>query len=293
MLDDDGLIAARKADFSRIYVQPDPRAYFRALAPLQYQIPQRALPVVEAVLAASAQAGRPRRVLDVCCSYGINAALLRHRVDVDGLAARYSDSGLDALSPGELIEADEAFYTERRCRPEVVVLGLDSSAPAIDYAVRAGLLAAGWAENLEASDPSAALAAGVRDVGMVVCTGGVGYIGQRTFDRLLQVVRDPNDLWLAVFVLRVFAYDAIAATFDRYGLVTERVPGRTFRQRRFADREEREAAIHDVVRRGLDPTGKEADGWYHAECFLTRPAAAAAQTPVEELLAGILAEGER
>ncbi|MGH3930947.1 MAG: class I SAM-dependent methyltransferase [Pseudonocardiaceae bacterium] len=284
------LIGARKADFTAIYNQPDPRAYFRTLNSLDYQVPQQALPVVEAVLAASARSGRPRTVLDVCCSYGINAALLRCQVDLDEISARYTDPALAALAPGDLIEADAVFYADRLRRPDRTVLGLDVSAPAIEYAVRSGLLAQGWAENLETSDPSPALAAGVRDVGMIISTGGVGYVRHRTFDRLLQVVRDPHDLWLAIFVLRVFAYDEIADTFARYGLVTEQVPGLTFRQRRFADRAEYEAANHDVVLRDLDPTGKEADGWYHADCYLTRPAAAAAQTPLTELLAGIAPE---
>ncbi len=107
---------------------------------------------------------------------------------------------------------------------------------------------------------------------------------RRTFERLLEVIGDPQDLWLVIFVLRVFGYDEIAGSFARYGLVTERVPGLTVRQLRFADREEYEAANHDIVLRGLDPAGKETEGWYYADCFLTRPAAAAAQTTITELL---------
>ena len=76
---------------------------------------------------------------------------------------------------------------------------------------------------------------------------------------------------LVVFVLRVFDYGPIAAVLAERGLVTEKRPG-TFPQRRFADAAEQEAAVHDVRARGLDPTGKEADGWYHAECFVSRPA---------------------
>lgn len=288
MLDDGALIGTRKADFTDIYHRPDPREYYRALRPLDYQIPQRALPVVEAVLAAAGGAGRPRTVLDVCCSYGINAALLRHRVTLDELGARYCDPDRDDLAPDELALADRRFLAARARRPNLRVVGLDASAPAIGYSVEAGLLSDGFAEDLEASMPSPALVAGLREVGLVICTGGVGYIGPRTFDRLLGALPDPGELWLAVFVLRVFAYDEIATTLARHGLVTEKLPG-TFRQRRFADRDEYDAANHDVARRGLDPTGKEADGWYHAECYLSRPAADAARIPAAELLAAALA----
>lgn len=261
-----GCTASGKADFSRIYTRPDPREFVAALRPLGYQVPRQARPVVERELAGRTD----RPVLDVCCSYGVNAALLRCGVDLVELADRYADPALAALDPAALAAADAGFYATRVVSPEVTVLGLDASAPAVDYALGAGLLAAGWAENLEVRDPSAALTAGVADVGTVVCTGGVGYVGERTFSRLLDVL-DPTDLRLVVFVLRMFDYAPIAAVLERHGLVTERLP-ETFRQRRFADAAEQEAAVHDVRARGLDPTGREAEGWYHAECFVSRPA---------------------
>jgi hypothetical protein len=286
LLDDDALTATTKTDFTEIYTQPDPRAYFGALTGLEYQIPQHARPVVEAVLAASEQDGHPRTVLDLCCSYGINGALLRHRVDLAEIAGRAVEPDLAELAPDRLVEADRRFYAERVRRPDLTVLGLDVSRPALDYAVRTGLLAAGWAEDLEDADPSPELVAGIAGTGMVVSTGGVGYVGPRTFERLVRSLDDPRDLWLVVFVLRVFDYADVTAVLSEFGLVTERLEGVTFRQRRCADRDEQRAAVHDVTRRGLDPTGREAAGWYHADCYVTRPAAAAA-TPLSELLAGV------
>ena len=96
MIDDEPMTGGHKANFDDIYDQPDPRAYFRTLAPLDYQIPQQARPVIERVHAA---AGADRTILDVCCSYGINAALLRFDLDIADLAARYTDAGLDAVPP--------------------------------------------------------------------------------------------------------------------------------------------------------------------------------------------------
>ncbi len=255
-----------KADFTTIYGRSDPRAYFRTLHPLEYQVPRHAKPVIEAALDASGS----RTVLDVCCSYGINAALLRLDVDLDTLGTRAADPTRAGLAPEEVIASDTAFHAAHLRRPEVSVLGLDASAPAIDYGVRTGLLAAGWAEDLESADPSPSLVTGLSDVGLVVCTGGVGYVGRDTFARILGAVGEPENLWLAVFVLRVFDYAEIAAVYEPYGLVTEKLPG-TFPQRRFADRDEQDAAIKDVERRGLDPAGREAAGWYHADCWLTRP----------------------
>jgi hypothetical protein len=277
----DGMLTGeRKADFSGIYAQPDPREYFRVLREFEYQIPVHALPVFRSVLAASRRSGRNQTILDVCCSYGVNSAYLFSTQAPDLVTDRYASPAIAALSPAELAAADRVRYGA--CHDGLTVLGLDASASAIGYGLRSGLLDGGWAENLETSAPSASLRSGITDVGVIISTGGVGYVGSRTFGRLLESVRSPEDLWLAIFVLRVFDYSPIASLLESYGLVTESL-GRTFRQRRFSSAQEQEAAIHDVELRGLDPVGKEADGWYHAECFLTRPAAAAG-LPVAELL---------
>src|SRR3546814_7778219 len=65
-----------KADFSAIYVQPDPRAYFRTLGALGYVIPHLARPVFDQLIEARqrAKGGGPITVLDLGCSYGVNAA---------------------------------------------------------------------------------------------------------------------------------------------------------------------------------------------------------------------------
>jgi hypothetical protein len=111
--------------------------------------------------------------------------------------------------------------------------------------------------------------AGAAAVGTVICTGGVGYVGHRTFARLLQIL-DLSDLWFVVFVLRVFDYSPIAGLLAESGLATERWPG-TYRQRRFSNAAEQAAVVSELQERGLDPAGKEADGWYHAECWVSRP----------------------
>lgn len=250
-----------KADFSDIYAQPDPRAYVSTLTRFEYQIPQRATPIFREVIGAA----RPGRVLDVCCSYGINSALLKSSRDPSEVLDRYTDPSVARWSAAELAAADREELTG-----ELDVVGLDVSEPAIAYGREAGLLADGWAENLETTDPSPDLVKGVADTGLIISTGGVGYVGRPTFERLLGAIDRPHELWLAIFVLRVFDYSEIAGLLADHDLVTERLPG-SFPQRRFADEAEQQAAIHDVERRGLDPTGREAAGWYHAHCYLTRP----------------------
>lgn len=262
MGDDGTLTGEQKADFSDVYAQRDPRAYFRTLIPLGYQVPQHARPVVESVLEQ-----HPGTVLDVCCSYGINATLLRHDVDLDGLGAHAVEARRADLTPEQVIAEDTAWFAARRRPVQRRVLGLDVSGPAIDYSVATGLHAAGWAEDLEAGDPSGSLVDALAEVALVLCTGGVGYVGPATFDRILT---HAPDAWVLAFVLRVFPYDDVATALAAHGLVTEKLPG-TFPQRRFADTAEAEAAVHDVRLLGLDPAGREADGWFHAEAYLSRP----------------------
>jgi SAM-dependent methyltransferase len=275
-----------KADFDHIYDRPDPRAYFTTLGELDYGIPQQARPAVRALLddLRAVRADAPPRVLDVCCSYGINAALLRTDVDLPELYDRYT--ALDELTPAELAAADRDFYAERR-RDPVWVAGLDVAPRAIGYACDVGLLDRGWAQDLESGDPSPDLAAELADLDLIMTTGGVGYITEQTFARLLQPSAGRSRPWVLAMVLRVFPYDDIAAALAEHGLRTEKLDGRSFPQRRFASDAEREAALRDVGRLGLDPAGREAEGWFHADLFLSRPEEDVERRPLEALLADV------
>lgn len=285
-----------KACFDDIYDSPDPRAYFRTLGALDYEIPQFAQPAVKSVMATlrddAGHSPAPLRVLDVCCSYGVNAALLRTDVTLAQMYDRYSSEVLATLTPTEVAEQDAPFFAGRRTATAWVA-GLDVSQNAIDYACRVGLLDQGWAEDLEAADPSPGLADELARVDLIITTGGVGYITDQTFDRLLRPERDGRGPWVLAMVLRLFPYDDIAATLDKHGLTTEKLEGVTFPQRRFASVEERDAALRDIVARGLDPTGLEADGRYHAELYLSRPADDVDRLSLHEVLHRPAGSGSR
>lgn len=260
-----------KADFSSMYTRPDPRAYFATLMPLDYQIPEHGTRYVDSVLAALPAREGPTTILDVCCSYGINAALLRSDLTLTQLGEHYRDPGV-ADVPGEvMIARDHDFFDRHDRGRRLRLLGLDASRPAVDYALRAGLLDEGWCDDLEHDEPSPALASGLSDVDVVVCTGGVGYVGAPTFERILSAMTLHEHTRVVSFVLRSVDYAPIAATLERFGLVTEAVPGQVVRQRRFADEREHESTVRAVRDRGLDPTGLEEDGWHYASCFVSRP----------------------
>lgn len=277
------LTMSTKTNFHDIYNQLDPRAYYAALAPFSYQTPQNASPLVKSLIhAAKCDNGSGRSVLDLCCSYGINSALLRRNLSYDDLVRHYAAS---KVSPKEQAAADRAFFDGQIDRPLAEVIGLDTATNAIQYAKTTGLIANGWDEDLERNPPSDNLRRALQRVGLIICTGGYAYVAESTFGRIVSCVDNPQRLWIMVSVLRTFSFDTTAKTLEKYGLVTEKIPGAGFRQRRFTSAEEQDAAIQDVRARGLDPTGFEADGWYYTECYLCRSLQEVDRVPMEEIIA--------
>lgn len=259
------------SSFEEIYDRPDPRAYFARLAPLDYRIPHHAQPVFRAAVAelARRRPGVPVTVVDLCCSYGINAALLNHDVTLSDLYDRYTDPATAGLSRAELVAADREFYAARRRPDAVPVVGVDVSPQAVTYAADAGLLDAAFAENLEAGPASAALAAALAPADLVTVTGGLSYIGPRTFDAVLTAAR--GRVRTVAFAVRPVDYRPVADVLRRHGLVT-RTSELTYPQRRFTGPEERRNTLERVRAAGLDPAGREAEGYYHAALHVSRPA---------------------
>jgi hypothetical protein len=174
---------AGKADFDDIYDRPDPRAYYNELGSYDYEIPQHGKTVFQQVL--DAMPIESPTVVDLCCSYGINAALLKHDVDLTDLYDHYRSDEIAELSSDEVAKLDREFYLDRKLPDAPEVIGLDSAASAIEYALDVGLLDVGASENLEAVDPSPKLARSLAGADLLTVTGGIGYVTEVTFDRLL------------------------------------------------------------------------------------------------------------
>ncbi|MGG2460831.1 hypothetical protein ACO0M4_13605 [Streptomyces sp. RGM 3693] len=284
---------AQMTRFDDIYGQPDPRAYFSALGALGYRTPHHAQSVFRRLLPlvgfpevaerpAGQEGGPPATVLDICCSYGINAALLNHHVTLEELYDRYTSPQVARLTTAELIESDREYYATRRRPDAVPVVGLDIATPAIAYGRAAGLLDAGFAENLEVAPPTTALYRATRGTRLITVTGGASFLSARTFGPLLEGRLEPP--WVAAFVLRTGSYQNIADGLALWGLTTEKDTSRTYPQRRFTDADEQRYALAAVSAAGDDPRGKETDGHFHTALHLTRPAAHAVARPLHTLL---------
>jgi SAM-dependent methyltransferase len=271
-----------KANFDNAYTAPDPREYYRVLYGLDYIIPDLAKEVFRNTIAAlEAKLGRPVRVLDLGCSYGINAALIQYPLDIGQLAQRYMGLHDSGVSSHELVELD-AHYFQSWPRYDAEIIGCDVSGPAVNYARSVGLIDYGVIGNFETQSLPPASKEILRGVDPIISTGSIGYITERTLQRMMDAIGEPAP-WVASFALRMFPYDKIDAMLSSAGLVTEKLSGATFVQRRF----ESESECLDVLKRledlGIDPQHKEATGLLHAEFYLSRSQQDRANFPIETL----------
>jgi SAM-dependent methyltransferase len=272
-----------KANFDDIYGQEDPRAYFSVLGALDYMIPDIAEPIIRQIVGARAKetAAAPV-VLDIGCSYGINAALHRFPLTFNMLRNRYAKRELATVRPLELARLDRNFYASWPEIGQARFIGLDMSEPAIQYARNVGLLEAGIAANLEQNPLRADDAELLRSANILLSTGCVGYVTHTTYRRVLDALDTLP--WIVSFVLRMFPYDRMAAALEGYGLVTERLAGATFVQRRFRDVDEFKRSLAVLADLGVDTAGFEADGRFQAELFVSRPAADVRAAPLGEIV---------
>ena len=221
----------------------------------------------------------------------MNAALLKHDISLDDLYEHYSSQACAGLTRSQLIYRDRAFYSSRRKSPDLECIGFDAAGEAVRYAAACGLLDFPWHANFEAEHPQGYRGGDglLRSSGIdaVLSTGCVGYITERTFDRLLTLLRPRSAPWIISYVLRMFDYRPIVQTLVKYGYVTEQLHGQSFAQRRFLTRSERERTVARVRGRCLETTDLEETGYFYADLFLSRPRREAETESLEEIANGL------
>ncbi|MER7864932.1 class I SAM-dependent methyltransferase [Amycolatopsis japonica] len=255
-----------KINFDDIYTAPDPRAFFGTLRPLDYDIPQQAKAYFAKLIdeyRAEADVKVPT-VLDLGCSYGVNAALHRCDTTMERLYDHYASAG--SLSRDELIARDRRMVEN----DDVRFIGLDASAPALDYALAAGFIDEAIHADLENEEPTEEQRALLSEVDIVISTGCVGYVTEKT---LVRIARE-NRPWMAHFVLRMFSYGPVADSLGELDYETTGVEG-VFRQRKFASDEEQTQILDNLSVAGVDPRGLEDGGRLYARLFVSRPNGAA------------------
>ncbi|MFD7228996.1 class I SAM-dependent methyltransferase [Streptomyces sp. NPDC059881] len=263
-----------KVTLDHIYTQPDPRTYFSVLRPLGYRVPQQAKPYFAKLIKEyreSEQVAAPQ-VLDIGCSYGINAALVKYDATMDELYERYEDDGENAGEDGgreALLARDRELSRSRRPAQPIRFVGLDAAGSALSYALEAGFLDDAVHADLENDEPTPRQRDQLSGTDLVISTGCLGYVTERT---LTHVVRAQGGRlpWMAHFVLRMFPFDRVEGALAELGYRTVRVD-EVFKQRRFASPEEQALVLDGMSAAGVDTQGLEAEGWLYAQLYLSRP----------------------
>ena len=275
-----------KATMDHIYDRADPRAYFRELKSVGYRITGAAKPVLQRLIELrQKQTDDTVHMLDLGCSYGINAALLKHDLSIQDLYDRWGELEQRSATAKEIIEQDADFFAQLDQVEDIEVIGLDVAENAIAYGEQAGLLDRGLAMDLESQPLPQDVWPDLATVDLVTSTGCVGYVTEKSFEELLPAVTRGARPWFANFVLRMFPFEEIAETLGKAGFVTEKLSQRLFVQRKFASRDEQDKVLEQLIERGIDPSGKETEGHLLAELYLTRPRDEAVDVPIERLLA--------
>lgn len=262
-----------KISLDHIYAQPDPRSYFTTLRELGYTIPELAKPHFTGIIAEYRETHGVRvpTVLDIGCSYGINAALVMYGATMRGLYDRYSGRDAHRQTRDTLLARDRELVRSGGHADRTRFLGLDASDNALSYALEAGFLDGAVHADLEADDPTREQRAQLAETDLVISTGCLGYVTERTIARVVEA-HDGRPPWMAHFVLRMFPFDPIAEHLAEAGYETVRRDG-LFRQRRFATAEEQSLVLDRLSAVGVDPRGLETDGWLYAQLYVSRPRA--------------------
>lgn len=273
-----------KINLDHIYNQRDPRAYFSALSKIGYVLPDLAKPLFERLITLIEYNQHSSvRILDLGCSYGVNAALLKYDVSMELLHKFWNESNLACASDQDLIADGQEYFSNLERLQNIEIIGLDKAENAIEFAKEIGLIHEGFTANLEQDPLPKHTKDTLQSIDLVISTGCVGYITEKSFDRLLPTITRTRKPWIANFVLRSFPFDGIEKCLDRWGYVTEKLQGQTFLQRCFVSTTEKEQMIAKLCDLGLDPTGLEDEGHLLAEFYLSRPVKEAAARPIEAI----------
>ena len=243
-----------------------------------YQIGEQARPYcAEAVQLLREQDGGvwPVQMLDVGCSYGIGSALVKYGCSFDEMVAFYA-----SRAPHEYDAACDAMRAWLNIAPpahDVRAVGLDSSKPAIRFAVDAGLLDGGLARDFERPDaaPSEGDIDWFRSCNLLISTGAIGYVTERTLDVVLRHLGEdsPCDIgpFAVITILRMFDRSAIETVFEKRGFTFGAVPGARLPQRRFTGIKERQEVLSLLHDRGVDTREWEDRGKHYADLFIAAP----------------------
>tara|TARA_Y100000780_G_scaffold231903_1_gene259546 strand:- start:1370 stop:2293 length:924 start_codon:yes stop_codon:yes gene_type:complete len=274
-----------KKDFSDIYNQDSPIPYLKGMRNVEYRISDITKFFYEYFgNKLHKHLNKPIQILDVGSSYGINSSLLIYDLEMSDLDDFFLND--DKVPSKE--DAIQFFTSLPKQNPHFKFYLNDISSQALKFTKDMGLSTQTFDVNLEEDELSSATSAILRDMDMVIATGCVGYIGYKSFVKLLGVFknqtnyvehRDGSDISsdsvpkpLFVFsVLRIYSILEIQKVFEDYGFMLLKSEVPPFRQRRFYDEQEKMKTISLLNERGIVTTNFEDKGFYYTNLYVGAP----------------------
>ena len=255
-------------EFQAVYDLDDPRAYFRSLAPLDYRMPAVTCRVLRHLAPALKRlfGGPEVRVLDFACGFGVNGALLKHRLS---LAEIYRHFESDEAG----VARDIAFLEARReAQPAFRVGGIDIARQALAYGLETGLMDAVFPVDLTSDPIEGPLADFLARTDVVIETGAVFDVQVPALDRLIGAADPAHRPWIITAPRPDVDVQRLYRVFDRHGYRYKACNRRPIRYRKLLGAQERDDTRRAMEARGeVLPSGIE-DGYFLVDLVLARPA---------------------
>lgn len=263
---------AVKKNFADIYTQKFPDDYLEEMKRLHYRIPDKTktlyLSLAEQLYK---KLSRPINILDIGSSYGINAALMKHDLEMSDLDDYFLQEENTTL------EQTKQFFEKMPSNDHLKFFQIDISDNALQFSEDVKLCKKGICVNLETESLP------IKEVpsfDMIIATGCIGYIGYRAFSNLFELIKKQKTKYsqseiekpvFAFSVLRIFDMEKIQQTFDYYGYSLVRTDLDPIRQRRFSDSGEKSQTVSLLHSKGIDSKGFEDDGHFYAHFYIANP----------------------
>lgn len=185
-----------KTNFDDLYDQDTPKAYLTRMDQLKYDISWRVRKQFLTILSRVVVSGEVN-ILDVGSSYGIVSAALNYDESICHWHKRIA-----GLSNAEVAQADTQYFRKRRkSNPSLAFIGFDRALMPLQYAKKVGLIRSYVHCNIEnqtfPSDSSV-----LRSIDVIVSTGCIGYVTERTFSYLLQHSEPKYVIFTCLRVIR-------------------------------------------------------------------------------------------
>ena len=285
----DDHLPRHKNDFGRVYDLEDPSPYFNALRPSDYRMPEVLAGTLKAIhrsVCAARDAGDTLRLLDFACGYGAVGAVLRHRISMRELYARYARRQWRPGDGRTHWKSDEDFFAARRERSRGFEIGgTDIAGVALEYAAAMGFVDRTFHANLIDHPPSEVLGQFVRGVDLVVESGSLGELLPAAFERIVDCAAGGRRPWFLYGPRPDTDWTGLETLWAARGYRAESLGTEPVRYRKPLGAPERADMLRATRALGRPDESVMRGGYLLVDMTLARPEADAGNPPVERLRA--------